>query len=413
MAFDLAAEGHNVHVVTSRQLYEAPAANLSAAEIVNGVKVHRLATSRLGRARVAGRIADYGSFYAAAAAHLLGHVKAGDLIVAKTDPPMISIVAAAVARARGAHLINWLQDLFPEVAQAAGLGGALGKPWLQLLRQFRNWSLSQATINVAISAGMRDHLIEEGISRDRLAVVANWADGSIVRPMKTSPLRREWGLEEKIVVAYSGNLGRVHDVSTLLEAIEIIRHRSADALASKLAFVFVGGGALRGSLEHAVEARSLSNVRICPYQPQERLAETLAIADIHLVSLRPEFERFVLPSKIYGVLAAARPTIFVGSSIGEIASLLRRHDCGVTTPVGDGRALAEMILTLAEDEPRRTRMGVAARSTFEQSFTRQRATRRWSAMISEIALSAAHGPQRPLGRRGPGEIGSGKDATSH
>ena len=113
-------QGLEVHVVCSRQLYDDPDAVLLEHETVFGVEVHRVWTSRFGRNRLIGRAFDYTSFYLTGAARLLKLLRTNDVVVAKTDPPLISIVAAAIAKVRGARLINWLQDVFPEVASHLG-----------------------------------------------------------------------------------------------------------------------------------------------------------------------------------------------------------------------------------------------------------------------------------------------------
>ena len=128
---------------------------------MQGVRVTRVWTTRFGRQNLLGRTLDYLTFYLSAAWSLFVLLKPGDIVVAKTDPPLISVVAAIVAKIRGAKLINWIQDLFPEVAGALGVGG-IGR--LEgLLRSVRNWSLRTAYKNVAIGDGMATKLTEEGI----------------------------------------------------------------------------------------------------------------------------------------------------------------------------------------------------------------------------------------------------------
>ena len=121
LAFALADGGREVHVITSRQRYDEPESLLPARERIRGVEVHRVWTSRFGRNWLPGRTMDYLTFYTSAAWTLFRLAHSDHVIVAKTDPPLISAVAAMVARLRGARLVNWLQDLFPEVAVASGL----------------------------------------------------------------------------------------------------------------------------------------------------------------------------------------------------------------------------------------------------------------------------------------------------
>ena len=117
LAFYLAESGHSVAVITSRQRYDDAAALLPASERIRGVEVHRVRTTRFGRAHLPGRAADYASFYLTAGWRLWRLARGRDVIVAKTDPPLIAVVAWLIARLRGATLVNWLQDVFPEVAE--------------------------------------------------------------------------------------------------------------------------------------------------------------------------------------------------------------------------------------------------------------------------------------------------------
>src|SRR5512140_1118252 len=140
LAFFLAGAGHEVCVVTSRQRYDDAGAVLPARERIDGVEVHRVRTTRFGRDNLVGRAADYATFYLAAGWRLWRIARVGDVVVAKTDPPLISVVASVVARWRRAPLVNWVQDVFPEVAEALGVR-ALKGPQAALLRWLRNRAL--------------------------------------------------------------------------------------------------------------------------------------------------------------------------------------------------------------------------------------------------------------------------------
>ncbi len=116
LAFDLSSAGRDVHVIASRQIYDDPKASLPKHETISGVQVHRVASTRFGRAALAGRAVDYVSFYRSVQ-RVLGEIaRRGDVIVVKTDPPLTSVVAMGAARRGGARLVNWLQDLYPEIA---------------------------------------------------------------------------------------------------------------------------------------------------------------------------------------------------------------------------------------------------------------------------------------------------------
>src|SRR5262249_34677690 len=206
LPFHLARRGLSVAVVTSRQLYNNPLANLPANDAVDGVTIHRVATATRGRSHLGGRMLDYATFYLAAGAKLLQVLSRGDVVVAKTDPPLICISVRRAARWKGAVLVNWLQDLFPEVA--AALTPGLIPKWLErLLTAWRDHALRDAGMNVVLGKAMRSRLLERGIDGARLTTIPNWADtGSIVPlPAEQSAVRSSLGLTGKFVVGYSGN----------------------------------------------------------------------------------------------------------------------------------------------------------------------------------------------------------------
>jgi glycosyltransferase involved in cell wall biosynthesis len=383
LAFGLASRGHEVHVVTSRLRYDRPASVLPAHETVRGVTVHRVWTSRFGRESLPGRAMDYLTFYLASLWRILRLARRGTVVVAKTDPPMISVVAALAAGLRDARLAHWTQDLFPEVAVAVGFR-ALPAGFARPLAAVRDWSLRRADRVVAIGEQMRARLLDRGVPEAKLAVIHNWADGAAIAwpdapaGAQANPLRREWGLEGRFVVGYSGNLGRVHEFDAVLDA--------AGALAARedIAFLFIGGGHQLEALKAEARRRGLANMQFRPYQPRERLAQSLAACDAHLVTLRPGLEGLVLPSKLYGVLAAARPVLFVGTAEGEIAALLRTAQCGEAFDADDFVSLAECIGRIASDRPLARRMGESSRRLFDERFAMPIAIGQWERLLAQI-----------------------------
>jgi colanic acid biosynthesis glycosyl transferase WcaI len=392
LAEQLVARGITVRIICSRQLYEDPDALLAHSEILNGVEIRRVWTSRFGRRSLAGRACDYASFYLSAAVAMFRMLRPGDVVIAKTDPPMISVVAGWVAFLRGAILVNWLQDVFPEVAaklSALAIPGWLYRPLLAA----RNQSLRRARVNIVLGERMAQYVAPLAGS-ERVRVVENWADGALITPRLpgASRLRAELGLEGSFVVGYSGNLGRAHEYATMLEAASELA-----SSAPKIVFLFVGGGAKLGDLRREVEARGLRNFRFLPYQPRAQLADSLAAADVHLACLLPELEGLIVPSKAYGVLAAARPLISIGDPEGELARLVRANGCGAAVSCGDGPALAAEILRLQSDRAACAALGQRARSAFEQHYSLESAVRRWSDLLRSLHVSFAQTLQEVRG----------------
>jgi len=391
LAFRLAERGVSVAVVTSRQLYEDPRAQLPTREWVNGVSVHRVATATRGRSRLVGRALDYLSFHVTASLELLRLLSAGDVVVAKTDPPLISLVVSLAAGLRGALLVNWLQDLFPEVASVLTPGLMPG--WLErLLVAARDRSLRRAALNIVLGEGMRRRVLNAGVDAGKVRIIPNWADmGTVVpQPAATSRARQRLGLEGRFVVGYSGNLGRAHEFDTLMGAARLLR---ADA---RFAFLITGSGAKAEALQSAVRAAGLDNFFFQPYQPAELLSDSLAAADVHFVSLLPALEGLIVPSKLYGILAAGRPTLFVGDRNGDVAKILRDQDCGAAVALGDCQGLAAELRLLAESPELVESMGANARALGLARYTSEHAVADWLAFLSAIAPSTVVCSERTL-----------------
>ncbi len=375
LAFHLAASGREVHVVTSR----VPGAERDA-DVVRGVTVHRVATALTRPHSLFERAVAYVAYYRGARAAARRLVRAGDVVVLKTDPPLLSAAIGPLAKRLGARVVAWIQDIFPETAHEYGVPGT-GGPIGAALRQMRNRSLAEADRVVAIGDRMAQRIAALGcVSDARLSVIHNWADAESVVPVDpaNNELRRNWHLEDKFVVGYSGNLGRVHEFDTML--------RTAKALEAEhdIQFLVIGRGPQVADVQAKARRENLGNVRFEPHQPREALTQTLSAPDVHLSVLRPEDEGLVNPSKLYGIMAAGRPTIFIGDRGGETARILASTKAGVTVETGDATGLAAAILSLRDDAALRHGMGINARKAFEERYSMDRAFSQWDALLSSF-----------------------------
>lgn len=371
LAFHLAARGREVHVVTSRTPEgDAPS------ETVRGVAIHRVADAMTGPHNLFERGMAYARFVREARKAAVRLLSPGDVAVVKTDPPMSSAAFGKLAAKRGARVVAWLQDIFPEIAVEYGVPGM--RAAAPLLKRSRDRSLQLAESVVVIGERMAAHVRSLGcVAPERLHVVHNWADGAAIVPVERArnALREEWRLQGQFVVGYSGNLGRVHEFGTILRAAARLREHPG------VRFLFVGRGPRLAEVRARVAREKLGNVEFQPHQPRSRLAESLGAPDVHLSVLPPRFEGLVVPSKIYGVMAAGRPAIFVGDVTGETARILRHADAGVTVATGDADALANEIVRLQEDSPEAERLGANARAAFEARYDMPLALARWEAIL--------------------------------
>ncbi|TCL74548.1 glycosyltransferase family 4 protein [Rhizobium sp. BK251] len=394
LADALTRNGFEIVALTSRTLHNQKNVSLPAEEMVGDVTVKRLGTSHFGRHNIVGRAFDYLSFHVLAFFWLLRHVSRGDVCIVCTDPPLLSVTCALPIRLRGARMVNWIMDLFPEVAmelgmlKAASVGGRLAI-WL------RNWSLKSSALVVCPTRTMADYIRELGIPRDRLVVLPHWSDEKEIYPVprEKNGLREQWGLADTFVVGYSGNFGRAHEFGTLIEAATRLKDRD------DIRFLMIGAGQQHAPVQAEVSARGLGNVIFKPLQPAEQLAESLSAADVHIVSLLPHLEHCIIPSKFYGIMAAGRPTLFIGDKMGEVARVIAETSCGQAVTIGDSEGLVSTISALQEAPDRCMEMGRIARQVLETEYAREKAIASWCALIARLDRHAASVARNALQRQ--------------
>lgn len=391
LAFALARRGFQVTAVASRSFQGEGNAVLPPRERIHGVEVHRLATSGFGRRRLTGRSADYATFHLSAARWLLANARRGDACVVCTDPPLLSVSAALPLKLRGAHLINWVMDLFPETAIELGLMSGTGAASRAALA-LRDRSLGSAALTICPMDAMTRYLAKRA-GDSRFVTVHHWANDGEIRPVDRAgnTLRWRWGLNDAFVVGYSGNFGRAHEFSTLLAAAHALRREP-------IVFLMIGDGAQRPAVEAEARRLGLSNIVFKPYQPSTELSESLGASDVHIVSLLPSLEHCVVPSKLYGILAAARPTLFVGDRGGELATLLKRHGCGAAVEPGDADGLAALIMRLKDAPDECRAMGQRALALMRNEYSLEAGVARWIRAVQHLLPPSAYSPAAATAR---------------
>lgn len=380
VAFALAKRGFEVAVIASREIHNRRDVVLPARETISGVRISRVSATRFGRQNLIGRSIDYLLFHIMAFVWMLGHVSAGDIAVVCTDPPLLSVTTSLALRLKNAVMVNWIMDLFPETAIELGYFSRFRR-LARFTRVVRNWSLATRGICICLTDKMGEYILRQGVPEERVIVLHHWSDGEEIRPVapERNGLRAEWGLGGSFVVGYSGNFGRAHDFETILGAADRLR---GDGV---IRFLLVGGGHQHAAVTAKADRDGLRNIVFQPLQPIDRLSESLGAADVHLVSLLPRLEHCIVPSKFYGILAAGRPTIFIGDADGEVARVIARNGCGLHVALGDTDGLARSIRLLAANPELVRGMGLRARQLLASDYSRDGAVDAWCRLIGELA----------------------------
>ncbi len=316
-----------------------PAENAPDSEVTDdGVHVERVGALSFTRENTWRRGLAYLSLFPAFVTRAL-RIPSPDVIVTKTDPPMLKVLGPLLTRLTDAHAIHWAQDLYPEVAEGVGVIAEKGL-LARMMRLLSTAALKGHDHIITVGRCMQERLVQDrGLPADRVTVLPNWPP-SAVTPIAhvDNPFRTEHDLDNRFVVMYSGNMGLPHPFDAVLDAAAQLEDAAPEVL-----FLFVGEGPRKPDLRNQVDRRDLSNVRFLPFQPRERLAESLSAADLHLVTMQRELDGLVVPSKLYGALGAGRPALFLGPPNSEAARLIEDHDCGTVLPHPSGRKLAQAI----------------------------------------------------------------------
>jgi glycosyltransferase involved in cell wall biosynthesis len=390
LAESLIGRGFDVTAVSGRGRYNGGGDRLAPREDYRGVRVERAWSTGFGKGSSAGRLTDYFTFYLGAAWKLLA-LRRHDVVMALTTPPLIGLLALTLCRLKAMKFCALVQDVYPDVGVALGTFKE-GSPATRVLDCLNRLILTRADRIIVLGECMRERVAAKaGRNADgRIDVIHNWADGEKIHPLlegERNTFAEEHDLGERFVVQFSGNMGRVNDFDTPLEAARILRDRK------DILFLFIGDGAKAGEIEEYVRRHDLRNVRLLPYQPRETLLYSLAAGDAHLVTLAQGLAGLSVPSKTYGILAAGRPVLFVGDPRSDIARLVAEHRCGEVVATGDAARLAEVIATWADDPALTMRMGQEARELFLRRFDRPHAVDAYAESLVKCLNPT------PLGRR--------------
>jgi colanic acid biosynthesis glycosyl transferase WcaI len=345
----------------------------------NGVEIVRVPSTSFERSKLLARASNYLTYLSNALVRGLVGPRP-DIVLCMTDPPIVADIALFVARRFRAPLIVISQDVFPEIAvQLKRLENPIAT---RVLRTMVSLYLRRADRIVAIGDTMRHRLEAKGAPPDRVRVIPNWVDTTRLVPRDKS---NEWahniGLHEEFVVMHSGNVGHAQDLDSLVRAATFLRDLR------DLQIFIIGTGARHAELVALSELLEVDQVEFLYYQSRELLPQSLSAADIHVVGLAPGLAGYVVPSRLYGILAVARPVIVAADTESETAQVVERVGCGVVVPPGRPELLARAIRDAHDGKYDLEAMGARGRKWVEREADRTVAVRRYRDLLLELASS--------------------------
>ena len=349
------AESHTVTVLCGRPSYDPTERRpwrLYQTEETGRVRILRVGSSDYPRVEMKKRIWNYLSYVFLSVPRAL--FLPCDVVLAMTDPPFEGIVGALVARLKGKPYVYNIRDMYPDMA----VGGSIVAPgpFARLWESLHRWALRRATRVIVLGEDMRNRILAKGVKRENLAVVRDGAETLPIsgsRPALDEQVVSTIRGDFKFVLVHAGNLGFYGAWETLLAG--------ARSLADEgVGLVFVGDGAECRRLQAA--ANGQSNVRFLPFFPASKISSVLAAADAHLITIKRRLEGVVVPSKMYGILAAGKPIVAVAPAECDVVAIGERRGFSISADPDDPAAFAGCVRQLLHDPDRLRKMGELARS---------------------------------------------------
>ncbi|MBD2364697.1 glycosyltransferase family 4 protein [Anabaena minutissima FACHB-250] len=361
---NLGKQGVNVEVFTSQPGYAFSSQSAPCFERVERIKIQRSRTAQLWPGRIRGKAVNGVLYTLRALLYLLRAWRRNNILLVTTAPPFLPFIGYLANLLFKLPYVCIIYDLYPDIAIA--LGVVSKHNWVVRLWQAMNkrvWLNAKGI--VVLSPAMKQRVVANCPQVDhKISVIHSWANPDLIVPIAKQENWFAWkyNLVNKFTVLYSGNMGRCHDIDTILKAAIELQHEPVQ-------FMCIGGGAKREELIQEVNQLGLNNFTFLPYQDKDVLPYSLTACDLSLVSIDPSSESLVVPSKLYSALAAGRPIGVICSPYSYLRQLISEADCGATFDNGDGHGLAQFIRLLNRDQQLGERMGNAGRQYMRSHFT--------------------------------------------
>ncbi len=385
-ARDWVRQGHEVTVITTApnfpvgQVFEGFTNAWRHVSTMDGITVVRVKSYISANEGFVKRTLDYLSFMVTGAIAALFQARPDVLVT--TSPQFFCAVAGwIVSRLRGLPWVFELRDLWPDsiVAVGAMKRGLI----IRALERLELHMYRSADRVVSVTQSFKRNLVERDISPDKIDVVLNGVNLDLFTPRsKNHELEDSWGLKGKFVVGYLGTLGMAHALDKVLDAADLLKERR------DIVFTIAGSGARREALAEIITTKGLSNVRLLPSQPRDRMPDVWSLQDVALISLQDnDLFRTVIPSKIFEAMGMGIPMI-VSLPAGETTELVSELGTGVVVPPENPEALARKIIELKDEPAQLASLGQAGITAAAQFSRGTQASKMLASLTTAAAQSA-------------------------
>lgn len=394
LAVELAELGFEVEVLTGRPSYGPPDTwqDCPLREEVDGVRIKRLKVARFDKNNLLGRAFNYLTFVVPMILTVLFTSRKDTVYLYTTNPPFLGTIGWFVSLFRRHHYVTLLHDAHPQLGVWVGTfkkGSLIERVWMALNR--RKYKRTKEAI-VLCSAAKKLVAQTYPIAGEHIHVIPNWADGEDLfpKPKAESEIAQQQGFIDDFILLYSGNMGLYYDFDTVLGAAKLLE-------GEPFKLVLVGGGGKKSEIEEHIRQQSMTNVVMLPYQPFEKLNDSLNACDASLVTIAEGIEGISFPSKLYTSLAVGKAIVALSEDWSELREIVEGAECGIWSSLGDCQGLADKLRELIHDKQKTSRMGASARAVFEEGYTRQVCAAKYAEVLR--LADPQYSPQQTRERR--------------
>lgn len=374
---DLAEKNWKVTVITGMpeigtypKSYSKP---LSFEEKKN-ISIYRIYNHPAGSKNIFNRLLHFFSFWVGSILKSL-IIEKIDLVYVMSSPPLLNGITANILRVvRGVPYIYNVQDLYPGIAVEMG---TISNPKLiRISEKIEKYINSNSLSVFTLSDQMKDSISHNGIPENKISVIPNWSDGDIIYPKKSSELRNQLRLESKFLITYSGNIGLSQGLEKIIQIADQIKE-----INHEIHFLIIGNGANLPFIRKMAEEKQLTNITFLPFQPKEELCDSLNCADLHIVPMAENMAKYLMPSKIYGIMAAGKPFLAIVDEGTEIYKLINETECGFQLTYNHYQEAVNLLANCVNKKDRLAEMGRKGRKYFEENFDRKKVTEKYSFLL--------------------------------
>ena len=305
--------------------------------------------------------------------------KSASVITSSSTPPILGITAGLIKKRTHKAWVYDLQDIFPDSLVGTGMTHKGSLLW-KIGRVIEKFTYKHADKIIVISKDFKENLLEKGVPEEKIEVIYNWVDENAVHPVSDdeNPLFEEFDVsKDKFRVVYAGNFGNAQNIGIILDAAARMKDND------KVEFILFGKGGMEDEIRGRILDESLTNVKLLPLQPFDRVSYVYSLGNVCVVTCKPGLGGAAMPSKTWSVMSAGR-AVLANFDEGELKAIVEGHHCGVFTKAGDLEGFVAGIENLMRKEEECEEMGRNGRKFILQNLTKEIGTKKYVNIIKSF-----------------------------